>query len=124
MYIPKNLLFPPKGISISKWRRELKTGLLWRDTYCYCGKPLVRGVNIDMHEGLISRAEIMGCPKELRLMMYNELNCVLICHDCNVGGPPSRKQVWREQHERYGEELEKWYSSLQELLKHNLRRFQ
>jgi len=108
---------------ISDWRKELKESLLWRDTYCYCGKPLVRGVNIDMHEGLVSRGQMMGWPEELKLLTFNELNCILICHTCNIMNPPSRKRVWDDQQKRYGDELEKWYRSLCGLVKGKMQNF-
>lgn len=81
----------------------------------------MQGRNIDMHEGIVSRAEFVGWPKELQLMMYNELNCVLICHDCNVNRPPARNDVWKEQYRRYGSELVKWHESISGLLRHKLR---
>lgn len=83
----------------------------------------MRGVNIDMHEGLVSRAEMMGWPKDLKLMMYNEFNCVLICHDCNINHPPKRETVFKEMRERYGAEFVKWYESISGLTKGKLKGF-
>lgn len=125
MYVPDgDIMFPNAGSRVSEWRRELKYGLLWRDTSCrQCDGALVIGENIHMHEGIVSRAQIMGMPKKVRIMFYNEINCVLICAECNLNDPPSRQKIWTQQLAMYGDLLTRWYDSLANVFKVPLQRF-
>lgn len=117
----KNLLFPKKGMNISKWRRVLKEGLFDRDTHCRsCGRPMS---SADMHEAIISRAQFMGMKKAIRVLFFNELNCVLLHHKCHLQDPPSRQQSWEEQYAIYGDILIDWYEYARTLFKSNLERF-
>jgi hypothetical protein len=125
MYIPDgHLMFPNAGSRVSEWRRELKYGLLWRDTHCReCGDALIVGENIHMHEGIVSRAQIMGLPKRTRIMFFNELNCVLLCGECNIMSPPSKQKIWSQQLAMYDDILVRWYDSLSSVFKVPLQQF-
>jgi len=104
---------------ISRVRSNLKRQLMFRDRYCLqCGVPLIEDVNIDMHEGIISRAEMMGLPDEKKEKLFNQYNCVLICHNCNVNFPPKRKEVWDYLVSVYGKEkVEEEYQKMISLFK-------
>jgi len=116
IYIPKGMLRPPMSGSQSRHRMELKEQLLERDTHCRgCGKPLVQPL-IHMHEGLISRGDVQGWPRKMRGQINVELNCVLLCPECNLGNAthhsPSRERVFSEHLELYGEDVLRWLKSL------------
>lgn len=46
----------------------------------------------------------MGLPPKIKERFFNEYNCILICHDCNINNPPSRKEVWDYLEGIYGKE--------------------
>jgi len=126
MFKADGLLFPPKlSVSVSGWREFLKTGLLHRDIVCR-GCEESYGIP-HMHEGIISRAQAMGLPKNKRILIYNELNCILLCPACNWGlngkSAPDRAKVWKEQKEIYGQVLCEWYEFMDSVFKSRLPRY-
>lgn len=120
----KDYLTPEPGFHLSRWRRHLKQQLFSRDTHCrVCGRGLVMGQGVDMHEAIISRAKTMGLPRKKRILIHSEFNCILLCHRCHMDHPPSREQMWQEQYELYGNALIEWYESISDLFKVPLGRF-
>ena len=110
--------------SVSSVREKLKWRLLSRDVVCRgCGKGLVVGGNIHMHEGIISRREIMGLPEAKQKQFYNEYNCVLLCADCNLNHPPTRDKIWKSQYKLYGDKLIEWHKGVSSLFKVPIQRF-
>lgn len=77
-----------------------------------------------MHEGIISRAQIMGMEKRKQILFFNEFNCVLLCGRCNIDNPPSREKIWKQQKQIYGGMIDEWYSECRAIFKSKLRSFE
>ena len=98
------------------WRRELKEKLDWvfgaiRPRICMvCHQPFGAW---DMHEGVVSRNDVRGWKKPLRLLIMSEVNCIPLHHACHMDRPPTREDVWAYQMCFYGEQvLYGWYTRL------------
>lgn len=91
-------------------RVQLKEYLLEeREWICDgCQKPFIV---CDLHEGIVSRSDTRGL--KWQKLIFHEVNCVLLCVDCNRINPPSREKIWKLQVSRYGEDVVKsWVDSL------------
>ena len=112
-YQHANLMMPTLADG-KVFERDLKFYLLDRDSSCRsCGGSLII---CHLHEGLISKNDVAKWPKRWKILIRNELNCILLCGPCNLGRgghPPPRYQVWQEQCELYGKDIMRaWLSSL------------
>lgn len=90
---------------------RLKTWLMFNEPHrCPSCNDLLKVPH--MHEGIISRGDVMGWPKERRVLIHTPYNCVLICADCNLAGngkyPPSREAVFEFKVARYGDDVYRW----------------
>ena len=69
-----------------------------------------------MHEGIFSKANVQGWPKEWRGQINIEANCILLCDNCNLGlagkSPPARLEVLEQQVAYYGLGVLRWARSL------------
>ena len=106
---------PNEGDPIGLVRAALKLELLDRDLVCRgCGEPFTSIPH--MHEGMISRGDVQGWPKDRRVLIFTEYNCILLCRDCNLSlngkWPPSRERIISEQHALYGPPLIDWLRGL------------
>jgi hypothetical protein len=112
----EGILCPTLSVNLSEWRKQLKRKLLARDVVCRsCGEEFKQAPH--MHEGIVSRAEIQKWPERWKKLIHCELNCALLCSDCNLGrsgkSPPDRYQIWIEHREVYGNDtMREWYMSL------------
>jgi len=117
-YTMPGLLIMPERLTASSsrlfhWRQLLKAYLLSdRDFECRgCGGDLQDGAH--MHEGIFSRGKVEGWPKRWRILIHCELNCVLLCAQCNMGVPPQPLTIWKEHCDRYGATtMLEWFDSL------------
>lgn len=101
---------------LQSWRRELKEKLDWvhgaiRPRLCMvCLRPFG---SWDMHEGIVTRNDVRGWKKPVRLLIMSEINCIPLHHECHMDRPPTREDVWAHQMQFYGEELMRaWYTRL------------
>jgi hypothetical protein len=109
---------PTLRVNLVEFRQKLKRKLVTRDIACRgCRELWGFRVQPQMHEGIFSRNDVAGWPKPWRKLIHCELNCILLCADCNLGlsgkSPPVRTKVWIEQRGIYGEPLmREWLESL------------
>lgn len=108
-------LFPDPGTPFSAHREKVKRYLLAIETHCMgCGKRLPPIPH--MHEGIISRRDVMGWPKRWRVLCITVYSCTLLHPDCNWGlsgkSPPSREKVLRLKVHEYGVGVVVWLRSL------------
>ena len=69
---------------------------------CGCGKPITSYDAIDLHEGIITRADVAGWPKPQRSLIFHEYNTFLLRHDHHVESPPDREFCYALAAARYG----------------------
>ena len=115
--IPPGMIRPPLSVDQSGHRAALKLKLLSRDVRCRgCGCPWPEASAVHMHEGIVSKRDVMGWKPELRGQINVEANCILLCHDCNLGlsgkHPPPRARVLAEHVHMYGPGVVRWLRSL------------
>jgi hypothetical protein len=104
---------------LSEHRKTLKYELLSRDEFCLaCGVQLIQDVNIDLHEGLISKAQMMGLSIDKKIQLHAKENCINTCHYCNINCPPTREKVWWTMCKWYGvDHMIAWYEQARSLFK-------
>jgi len=109
--------FPEVGADMAEHRCMLKMDyLVHRDRCCRaCGEPFLGRV-AHMHEGILSRRDVQGWPKEWRVLIMTPFNCILINREANLGldgkSPPPRARVLAEHVHMYGPGVVHWLRSL------------
>ena len=118
-YVRAGLIMPPFLTSSKKavadLRRALKLMAYERDRACFgCGisfdsfdwSDAERGPIAHLHEGIFSRGRAAGWPGHWKILIFCEVNCLLLCSDCNLGrsgkSAPSPMAVWDRHVEMYG----------------------
>ena len=117
IYVPPGMTRPPLGKDQAAHREALKLKLLYRDVRCRgCDCYWSEASAIHMHEGIVSKRDVMGWKLELRGQINIEANCILLCHDCNLGlsnkHAPPRARVLAEHVHMYGPGVVRWLRSL------------
>lgn len=100
--------------NIFSWRQFLKQVLLWERKYCsdYSGKRFRPLDVIEMHEGLVTRANV---PKSIswQYLIYHPYNCFLLTHEEHEKQGHKREWALQRSYELYGREnVIKWFESL------------
>ena len=119
VWVPDALapFFPEVGADMAAHRERLKMDcLLQRDRCCRgCHEPFL-GRIAHMHEGILSRQNVRGWPREWRVLIMTPFNCILICGEANLGlggkSPPPRARVLAEHVHMYGPGVVRWLRSL------------
>lgn len=74
----------------------------------FCG-----GRACDLHEGIVSRGDMMGLSGKQKVIAYATTNLFILCEICNREHPPSKDWAWQRSCKRYGEPaMREWYGSL------------
>jgi len=118
--VPDNNLeafFPSVGTHMGAHRATLKLYLHALNKICLLGCGTKWGnVVPHMHEGVVSRRDVMGWPEPWRVLIHTPYNCTLLCPDCNLGlngkSPPSREKVFAWMLRLHGEDFLRWLESL------------
>lgn len=98
-------MFNPVGVRRAQLWHELTTIRGYKCEKCG-GSNLI----FDLHEGIVSRGDVAGWPKEKRILIFHEYNCFIVCRDCHIF---DRQWFWDKSCERHGEkEVRKWYEGL------------
>ncbi len=97
-----------------EWRQYLKSELLKRRGYRsdMSGLPITRSTGCEMHEGILTRANV---PKGIRWhrQIYHEYNCFLLFTEEHIPCPPSRQFCIDRSYYLYGREaVRDWFYSL------------
>ena len=130
-FVRDDLMMPAKltAKGLFAWRQDLKRYLAGRDRHCrscgcslFAGRPMTSKLlafapAVHMHEAIFPRNLVTGWPKAWRILIHCELNCTLLCSDCNMSEhgkhPPDPADVWREHCELYGvDTMLEWHDSL------------
>jgi len=119
VWVPDALapFFPEVGADMAAHRRTLKMDyLVYRDRCCRgCREPFLGRV-AHMHEGILSKRDVQGWPREWRVLINVPYCCILLCRDCNLGladkHPPPRARVLTEHVHMYGPGVVRWLRSL------------
>ena len=104
----------PEYESLYDWRVFLKKELLKKRGYKsdYSGTPITRYVGVELHEGILTRANVYKGIYWSK-MIYHEYNCFLLLQSEHIFRPPSRAWCIQKSYELYGREIvREWYYSL------------
>jgi len=100
----------------TNWKRDLRERLDWiygtiRPRVCLvCGGLMS---TYHLHHGILSRRNVQGWKKPLRMLIEVEWNLIPLHDMCHLQHPPSREDCWIYQQDFYGRELlEEWLYSL------------
>ena len=108
---PRNF---PEYASLYEWRQFLKAELLKKRDYKsdFSGKLITRHTGCEMHEGILTRANVPQGISWSRLI-HHEYNCFLLLKDEHDPICPSRAWCIARSYGLYGEDtVREWYYSL------------
>ena len=109
-------LDPAIGEQTAQIRAHVKAQLFERDIFCRGCGDLIQIANCHMHEGMISRGDVQGWPRERRHLIFSVYNCTLLCSACNTGmegkSAPDRRLIFDEQFAIYGAPMIDWLIAL------------
>lgn len=107
---PRNLIYDQ--VDWGMWQSSLR--FVARDNQRYkcpvCDQFLRPNEKTELHHALISREDVRGCPRPIRMLIHHTYNCILLHHEChNI----NRQEGWNILTALYGEEvIINWYEGL------------
>ena len=101
--------FPESG-SVPQWRTNVLTPfILERDDVCWVEDCWLRPS--DIHEGVVSRADVQGWKLKFRVMIHVPINCIALCKEHHKYAP-DRKDVLLWSVKEYGAWVLDWFEGL------------
>jgi len=102
-------------VEVRIWRDMLRTYLIKERanfTCEFCNRPLTAISGADMHEGIVTRANV---PKGTgwQGLIFAECNVLILHPNCHAPIPPSKEWCWEWACKKYGETVvREWYYNL------------
>lgn len=107
--LPRN--YAVRKEDIKAWRYFL-SGKLIRQRGLKCEKCGVRGLPMEVHEGIVKRNEVSHSVLHW-WEIFSEYNCFLLCAKCHHGRGLPREEYYKRAVERYGgDKINGWLATL------------